>query len=449
MSVIPLTGVGGVFSRWGAIGTEYLRVVGDYGTSLNNGVSAIWAEYPLGSEPATAAVTNLINAANTSRTANTPYLSELQNECINTAVLQVNENVPLQPYTLQNALGTLIGQMVASGQSIQRPTTSATVTPLGTNKGDAIFVASLSNNLGDPLDLVVAETVTLTCTQDSSTGAPAFSEVFTYNGEPVVAITNYLWPQGSAANGNVKLTDAFVTGLIQDGGFQAWTGVGMNTPTYWSIVTGATQITRNTTGTNILRGTSTIQIASNGTTLTELQQALLNPQPLTVYAVNFWAKVSSDDASGEFQVRLCNGTGTTLTNSDGSNLAATIATNGGSGIGTAFTPFTFFWATGRQLPTSGGVFLDFAYTTSPASGVNLWIDLVGIAPATQLYGGGVYMAGFSKSSQSARGDIYTNVVTNNAPTNSFSSYTNRVFNMPQLGLYFPSASSPTISDNLI
>lgn len=444
---VQLTGVGGLFSRFGAIGTEFNRAINNLGSALNTGVSGIWVQYPVAANEGQA-ISNLINAANTSRNSNNAYLQELQSEATNTLLQQVNRDVPLAPYTTNNALGVLIVEMVASGQTVQRPTTSTSISPYASNKGNPVIAASLANNLGDPLDLVVAENVNVACTADVSNGAQQFSEVFTYNGEPALPINNYLWPQGSGANGTFKLTDAAVTGLITDGSFQSWTGISNNTPVYWTIVNGASTISRCSVGADVLRGNYTMQVTSDGSTLFEFQQALTGVQPLTVYAVNFWAKVSTTDASGQLRIRLCNGAGTTLQNFDGTNLTSTIGTNGGSGVGTSFAAFTYFWQTPRQLPTSGSVFLDFAYTTSPVSAVVLFIDLVGIAPATQLYSSGPYIAGFSQSAPSARGDYYTLTVANNAPQADFGQFTNRMFGMSNSGLYFPSANSPTIPNSL-
>lgn len=444
---IALTGSSGIYQRWANIGQDYLRVQTAFGSVLDSDVSTIQGGYAGGLD--SVAIDSLFTQENSFRGTYSSWLSYLTTVAQNTIIQQANRDQPLSSLTLSNALQLLITQMRASSSTIQRPTTSLTFTPGSSNKGDGVINGSLINQFGDPLDMVLAETVSFLCTADASTGATQYQEQFTISGQPAVSATAWNYPGGSGASGTLKLTDAAVNGLIKDGGFASWGAT--NTPTFWTISTGAptTNIVRSTSP---IRGNYALEFLSDGSTLTKINQAV-TLAPNVVYAVNFWAKQSSLDASGQFRVRICDGTSTTVNNDAGNGLTLTVNTNGtGTGIGTGWTQVQAFFATPRQLPLTG-TFLELGYTTSPANTINTTIDLVGFSAASQLYAGGPFVQGFSKglTLPNAQKDTVSLAVANGATNASFVRFLDRIFQMRNLGptFYIPSASSPTIPDSLL
>lgn len=444
---VTLTGTGGLFTRLGKFITEINRVVSGYGTALNSGVEAIWDQFPNSQEDAIA-IDGLTTARDSYRTVHTSYLGTLQNCAKNTVVEQVNRDTSLASKTLTPALTELKRQMVSSSDSINRPTTSATVTPYASNKGNAVVNVSLTNEYGDPLDMVFPETIKLTVVGDVSNGGTQYAETLSIQGQPLRTEFNYQWPGGSSAAGTMYITNAETTDLLTDGGFESWGGSGNNTPTYWTIATGTagTHIFREAT--EKLKSNYGMKMTSDGSTLVAFKQQLATTVlPNKVYALNLWAKMSALDASGIVRFRLCNSSGTTLTDDAGTNLSYTRNMNGN--IGTSFTQVSTFFSTPRQLPATGGVFLEVAFTTSPTSGRSLYIDQLGLKAASQLYPGGPFCAAFSKDTSNANGDYYSIAITNSLTYNSFAVALDRLFGMRTLGIYLPSSGSPTINDNLI
>ncbi len=438
---VQILGTGGLYPRLAAIGKEYLRTVNTYGTALNSGVAAIDQQFASGQQ---VVLDGLYSTRESYRGVHGGYLGQLAALTQNTIIEQVNDDTPLASKSLTTALTELIAQMKASSDTIQRPTISATVTADGSNKGDAVVNVSLINEFGDPLDLVFAESVKLTC----STAGTAFSETLAVAGQPARQVTDYLWPGGSGASGSVAITDAATGTFLTNGSLNTWSGSPL-APDGWTLLEG-------TAGTDIIRssdpiraGTSfTARFVSNGTLLHKIYQTV-SLQPNVVYALNLFAKINTVDSSGTFRVRLTDGANTVLTDDAGNNLQATWGVNGGSGIGTSYTKLATFFSTPRQLPST--VRLHSEMSASPTSGRTVNFGLVGFTGATQLYPGGPYVAAFSKgtTNPTAVRDFYTIAVANNATTASFTKHLDRVLNLRQNRLYLPSNSSPTVSNSLL
>lgn len=435
----------GLFTKLGRLAHSYNRVVSSFGASLDTDVSQIASGY----RTYDGQVTDSLYATRDSyRGVHGTYLSAIQSLTQNTIIEQVNRDTPLTSKTLANAVTELADQMDGNSESIQRPTTSVLVTADGDNLGDSMLVASLTNEYGDPLDMVFAEDVRFTCTADSASGATQYQETLTIQGEPSKSVTAYDWPGGSGATGTISLRDAAVTGLISNGDFATWSGSPL-APGSWTIGTG-------TAGTHIVRSSTVLRantnytgsFVSDGSTLPDLYQTV-SLSPNRVYVVNLWAKINSTDSTGTFRVRLTNGSNTVLTDDAGNNLQATWGVNGGAGIGTSFTQLTAFFSTPRQLPSTIRFHLELS--VSPTSGRTVNFGLVSIGLAQQLYAGGPFLGAFSlgATNPTARGDKWVLTVDNNATTASFTRYLDRTLNLRTLGLYLPSASSPTISNSLL
>lgn len=441
---VLLTGTGGVFQRLGDYVTELNRVVSGYGSALDSGVEEIFDQYPNATEEASA-IAGLLPARDSYRGVHGSYTSALVTAARNTVIEQVNRDTPLPQKTFPAAITELKNQMVDSGDSINKPTLTATVTPWASNKGNAVINVSVINTLGNQTDMAFAEDIKFTVSSDVSSGGTQFAETLTIAGEPLLSATNYNWPGGSGASGTMRIVDASNNGLITDGGFETWVGA---VPTYWTATTGAATVDKNTNATYLVRGTYSLKITSDGSTLTTIRQQLSSAvAPNTVYALNLWAAMSAADASGAVRFRLTDSGGTVLTNDAGDSLTYSRDTNGQ--IGTSLTQVTTFFQTGRQLPTSGGVWLEIGFTTAPASPKVLYLDHLGFVSATQLYAGGPFVAAFSKSTSNANGDYYTLAVTNNLGTRSFVRSLDRWLDLRTNRLYIPTASSETVSDTLI
>jgi hypothetical protein len=440
---VALTGTGGWFTRRGAEFGAVDSVITAFGTQLDTYTNAIQAQYLAADQQVTAP----LYPAEASIRANSyqPWATSIQQISQAGAIAQVNDDSPLVSQTLYNALSTLIAQMEANGTTIQQPVTSSTVTAGSLNEGDGIVVASLTSNLGVPLDMVFAENITLTVTTDTGNGgATQYQEPLQLQGAPAVSAFTWNYPQGSGASQQMQFVDGASTSrnLIQNGNFVTSS---TNVPALpWVVQVG-------TPGTNVfvsnvspLRpGVNYLRFTSDGSTLMQVVQTIQQTlSPLTVYVVNLFARTSILDAGGALTVKLINASGGTIANA--ANTALTITRNTNGQIGTGWTAVTLFIQTPALLPA--GPALSIGISTTQTSGHSVDIDLVAMTLATQAYPGGPQLAAFAKDLQAVKGDTYVDAITTTATVRSSARALDRFYGLrTPLGLAFPSAVSGSAS----
>lgn len=434
--VMPFTGTAGYFTRSGAIIGEYNRVAALYGSALDAGFQSIWVQFASSDQ---AAVQNLPDAVAQYRASDQQYLGVLQGDGALASVLQVSDYYSVVPQTLQESLIVLRQQMIVNAQTIQRATLTTTVTPWGSNIGNAKFITSTKDAFGAPVDSLFAETITATCFNAST----PFAEVFQAVGQATVPSTAYNWPQGSGANVQITVSNPATDGMLRDGGFEFWTGTGNNTPVNWTIVDGDAGITV-TRGTGGVRGAFTAVLTSDGSQTTKLAQTI-SATINTVLAVSVQAKVNSADGSGTLVIQITDDNGTVLQDDAGNNLS--VSFNQSAQVGISFAIFTGFFSLPRALPQF--VRYQVGYGVAPSAAKFMTLDLAGLVIATQLYVGGPYAAAFSQDAANAVGDFYSLAFTNSLTSQSFALGLNRLYNTQSLGIALPSANSPTISDSLV
>lgn len=441
---VTLTGSEGFFTRNGAWVGEYNRVAALYGSATDTGFQSIWSQYASSDQ---ASVQNLPDAVTAFRQTGQSYQSTLAADGSQSMLLQVGRSQSVIPPTLAQAIQIVADQMVGTSQSINRPTLGSSITDGSSNLGDTKFAVSTTNIYGDPLDMTLTETFTATCTSQGS----GFTASFGVVGENAVSPSSWDWPQGSGASTTVQVTDPAVDGIVTGGQF---TFTVANTPDSWTIVNGAAGSTvfAATSG-GVRSGTDAVYLQSDGSSATKLEQAV-SLSTNTVYAVTFQAKMNSNSASGTLVIQFTNSSGTVLTNDAGDDLEATYNLNGGAGeITTSYQLLTVFFSTPRQLPST--VQLRIGYGTAGVSTRQLYLDLVQIVAATPLYGlantgtSGPFVAAIANTAPSAVADTYALAFTNSLTSQSFALGMQRVFGLRELGVYFPSSSSPTISDTLV
>lgn len=436
---VQLTGYAGYFTRAGAVIGEYNRVADLYGSALTAGFESIWVQFASSDQ---AAVQGLPSVVEQYRLSGQQYQQQLVTTGLTASLLQVSDDTSVVPYTYPQSATVLAAQMRDTSDSVNRPTTSAVVTPDAGNLGSTTVAASLTNQYGDPLDMVMAEDITVTCVNSST----SYQESLQAVGEAAVPPQSYLWPAGSGANQAFTVFDPGTSGgVVTDGAFTSWGGSGNNTPTYWGVVNGSF-------GTQVVRSSDPVraaddyaaQIVADGSNATQLYQAVtLNIN--TVYAVTFQAKIDSVTATGTFRVALTDDAGNVLTDDAGNNLEYTRNVNGQ--IGTSYANFTTFFATPRQLPLVTQ--LRIGLSVAATSGRLINIDLVGIVAATQAYNGGPFLAGVAGEDPTAFNDFWTVAVANSLGADSFVRGSDRVFNFRNNGIYWPSSNSPTVPDGLV
>lgn len=441
---MPFSFIGtyGYFTRLGCFGGEYNRVAAQYGSDLTNGFQSIWAQYATSNQ---AAVQNLPAAVDSFRNSGFQYLSVLQGDAQYSSLLQAADSFSVNPYTVPQSISVVRTAMVASGETINRPTLSSSVASGSLNESDTQFAASTTNIYGDPLDMTYNEVFTVTVTQSGTSYSGSAVAV----GQLAVNTNAYNWPQGSGASASVPITDPATDGLITDGSFEAWTNT--NTPTNWDIISGTagTTILQDPSG-GVRTSTKCLEIVGNGAETTQVAQDV-SLSINTVYAVTFQAKINTLTATGTFRVCLTDGNNVLLSNDAGTSLSYTRDLNGQ--ITTAYQQFTIFFQTPRQLPST--VRLQVGLSVAATAARQIRIDNVQMVAATPLYGApntgtsGPFLAAFSGAEAPATGDVFYATFTNSLGTQSFVWASERMYGMRANGLYWPSDVSPTIPDNLV
>lgn len=444
---ITLVGTEGYFNRQGAFAGEFNRTAALYGSSVTDpAFNSIWLQFASSDR---AAVTTLPDAVATFRQTNATYTGVLTQEAQAASILQADRNIPLVPAnSFPASVAQVRDQMVTTGQYINRPTLTTSIATDVDNRGNTKVFVSTTNIYGDPLDMTVAENVTVTVTSQGT----GFSGSASAIGQPTVTPNSWNWPQGSGASASVTIVDPAIAGIISNSALSTFTVA--NTPDSWTIISGAAGSTvfKGTSGG--ARGSDCVYLQSDGSQATKLAQSM-SLQVNTVYAVTFQAKMNANSASGTLVVQIYDNTNSAvMTNDAGTSLQASYALNGGAGeITTSYQLLTVFFSTPRQLPAS--VQLRIGYGTAGVSTRQLFLCNVQVFAATGLYGRqnsgtfGPFIAMVANTTASAVGDIYTATFTNSLTTQSFVWGLQRLHDFRGNGLYYPSSSTPTISDSLV
>lgn len=436
---IPLTGAGGLFVRLGRIG-KLLYGWNAYQAGIRTVAEALYDNYPsdyslLGTLPA---------SEDALMRSEGGLLAQCRQVATTTLIAMVTADVPTCRPTVYDCLVELISQMNGSTDTVERSAVAVSSSAFGTNTGDGVIRTSATGPGGLPCELLVAETAYVRCTGDSQSGTgTAGRESFLFAGEPNAAgVTDYDWPQGSAASIAFMAYDGSIDTLVSNGGFDTWSG---GSPTDWTIAN-ATESTGAYDGGSALSLTagatgSAIQVlndATAGNTLT----------PLTAYCVNFWAKSSGALGAGALRVELVDGSSTVINDAQGA--ANQIAIAYGS-IGTSWANFGGWFRTPRVLTAD----IDFRIRASTAfTGGDVLIDRLSLV-APSAYAGGYGFAAFSGATKFVVGDGWTVAATNDRGgatyCATFQALFERLFGMSRMGLVLPSVAGggETISDSLL
>lgn len=169
-----------------------------------------------------------------------------------------------------------------------------------------------------------------------------------------------------------------------------------------------------------------LKLVSNGTE----QSTLVVPVQLSrgVYAVNLWAIASASLSTGQLQVRLLDGVnGNTFTDTAGNSCQLTIPCNQlSSSLQKAFNAV---WAVSRDFLG----YLELKVTTPWTSGQAVYLDEITLAPATELYPGGLWFAAFRNAQPGAVTNKWTIAVSNNR-AGKVLEYTHRLFELTDITL---------------
>lgn len=480
---MTFVGTGGVFTRLGLWFGEELNVLKRLGKSAPTPSSLWGASGPTIDSDLAAA--NLIEAQYQStlqnvfdgtyqalatyQQASATWLSFLNSEAGQTMITQANNDTPLTNLNLQSAVALLITQLNASSYTVTKNTTSVSVSATSGNHTTNTCTSSIVGSNGLNQEYVYAETLTLKVTNDQWHGGTAGSEPWSISGQvadnagPNPPLTtgpqgafDWQWPLGSGAfaagivvdpnlnqqgstGGNLLNNSAFATG--------SWTG---SVPNQWSAAVGAGQISKDTSNTFGV-ATADVEFAGDGSTLTTLSQQFNNSGGTTtvltgdtVYAVHAVIKLSATASGGVLAMELAtaNTGGSIIQDDNGTNnqVNTTLTSQ------TSFTVVSGYFRTPKNLPANQ--WLRLRLSTALTNTINLFINYVAMAKATQCYTAGPYVCVFREATDPVIGDSYSVTVSNNYGGVMQTAFW-RNFNMPVLGLQLPSASTGSVGGGAV
>lgn len=478
---------GNLFNRWGKMLGGANEAQGVVNATLSARVTSILAQFASADgQVLQQNANNLLNMQGQYQTTPqallTSYTSMMQNTLVAMAVddFAANGNnngggvLSTNPTFLQ-CLTYAINQMNSGGYAntawLQRPTLASSITANAANVGNGTLVCSTTDWDGRPLDYLLSETLTVTCTADGYPGGTGTtgSETFSSTGQNAASSIN-AWNYGNAGVGSgstiglTVLDTTKTSGLVlTDGNFESWSGTTPNfTPTSWNIGVGSIGSSGTVQrGNTPYLGTYDLWIIGDGSELTTIRQAV-TLAPNTVYAVNAYMHTDGAVAAGALAMRLVTAATPTAPSSSVVNNDAGVANSIAvdvTALTSSFAAVSGTFQTPAVLPAT--VYFEIHVSTAITNTEKLNVDCVGIQEATQQYPGGPWQALFTGSTDFAAGDSFTNAVSSTQAGSvgfvvAFPSQLGRYLQLATLngnaGVKFPSSTSTSsgeVHNNII
>lgn len=454
---VTLTGTGGLMVRLGqfSIATRSINAARGYGdlsgaslVSAGTGVNNILLQYE-------STLQNTINGlygflTNYQSTAG-GFLSSLQSYAQNTVTQMFVNDGSIQNANINLALKTLNTQMVTAVASIKGNTVSASISA-GSNTGTGAALVSVLGPNGLTLQYCKAEPLAIVAKSDSqTTGVTPGSETWSITGavqeaDPLM----YDWPLGSAVTTQTQTNDsASSQALLTNGNFELWTS---NTPNQFVIDTGTAGVTVFQDS-GAYRGSSALRILGTGAETTIVSQTFNNPTtgttykllPSTVYAVNFFVKVSAVPGAGVLKIELADNSGTVINDAAAVPNAVTVTLSAAT---TSYVAHGGFFRTPAVLNATSYK-IRAHLSTALDSGKSVFIDDLTLAVPTQVYPNGPFVAIFVGAVATVIGDSYTATIANDWGSKAQSAF-EKWFGMRANSLVLPFVldGSQTIADTL-
>jgi len=202
------------------------------GTTFPTQVTAILNQYTSESLPLRAIASNAESSRTQLIAGASGSMLQLKTIAQNTLIKVVDEDAVLSDETLQLALEELIRQMVTNAQTVDASTVGITASAL-TGNGNGTIVVSSKRGDGKNAENVIAETVRVECTSDTS---PTTANFTAYGDDGVADKLSQDWPAGSGITKTITAIDA-AGSLLLNGDFDDEDDVA-NAPDDWVISVG-------------------------------------------------------------------------------------------------------------------------------------------------------------------------------------------------------------------
>lgn len=344
-----------------------------------------------------------------------------------------------------NFWDTLRRKMTADSETIDGSTISiGSITAGAANVGNGTIILSslldaynppvaygpaLVTNLSGTSELAVtSETMIFECVSDVANGAPSGSESFTWHG--AARGPQFDWDTEGSGDGPTITTAA--GNVVTDGEFENWTNT--NTPSNWTLSTGASAGTTVLRYATPYRGTYAMELKGTGAATIAITQDLTNKlDPGRAYCFSYRLKASSaPPAAGAVtaNIAIVTPAGTTTVSLNVANGALT----------TSYALKSTVFA--MPLERASSITLTLSATSTLTPGQSLYFDQVAVQP--MIYHGGVAACVIPGSRDFIRGDKFTSAITND-DAGTFQKFFRRKY-----GVQLPSdpLGSETIADSL-
>ena len=366
--------------------------------------------------------------------------TDLATACTSTIVEMMHADTPLSSKTISVAMALLISQMVTGTKTVDANTVGLSSALGGSNNGTGVIVTSTKTALGKTAEYMIGEVIRGTVITATTAG----SEKWTLLGETTAERLGWEWPKGSGSTQTYTAIDASAnSNLLTNGDLEAFTA---NAPDNWSIVVGVagTDITQTSSAGTFYAGAKALKLVGDGSTLSQIRQAVTGLKSKTPYAVNFWAKNAANPAAGVLTIDLYDGSAVINDEAGTANSFTVDLTT----LGTTFVAKNGVFRLPEPVPAT--VYLRVRVSTAIENTKITYIDHLALGKMGLQYAGGPYIAFFSGATAWSLDDTVT--VT---PTNDYGGLVQtlfwRLFDMPSLGLMLPSdaAGAENIADSVI
>ncbi len=328
----------------------------------------------------------------------------------------------------------------------------------GTSNVLTTWVATTAT-AGTTLKITSAEVQTITVTGTPTSGTYRIT-VEDANGNIQITSALAYNANGSAVQTALRALTGFSSVTVSSAGTTpdfthtiTFSGVGANIPQV--IITNDTNgtITPATTthgSGNVFYGGQALEIDSDGAETTTIYQKVTGLESATPYAFSMWIKSDVLPLSGVMKAELTQGIGASIIADDqGTDNAITV---NGTSMATSWNHISDI-ATGESVfrtPTvlPATIYLRIRFSTAINNASSVYLSHAALAEMTELYDGGPYAAAFTGSVAFSKKDRWTIGATNNR-AGKVQEWYNRNFNMANLGLLLPYASSPSIPESVI
>jgi len=442
------SGAQGLFNRLGVMGGR-LVAHDTARAAIETAAATVLALFDGAGTPIRNTVDGLTNDAYQQTAQMGSWPAGLASDAAAVLIRMFDDDQPLPTRSVDYALAALEKQMLTATTSYVDPNTVAATVTQTSLTGNGVVVTSVKDGRGRNLENLLAERITLTCTDNTVSG----SETIQALGEAEESDRlSHRWPRGSGSDETyTSVSPSGTDNLVPSGAFDT-TDFTTNVPTGWSVIVGVAGTDIDDDTANEFAGDGCLKLVGDSATLSQLRVPITGLSSLTPYALNFWIKADVVPAAGALVVDLY----------DGSSVIADEATTNNT-LSVDLTAITTGYVAKNVVfrlpePVPAAVYLRIRLSTAVSTGSVIFIDsmaMVEMQQPSRDAGRVPYIAVFSGSTGWSTDDGNPNLTNTfkiectNDRASDWQKLFDRFFDTGADGFILPSAGTTLINDSLI